>query len=161
MDFVAQSIIALSLHNKIPSTNLHEVQEYAPAVTREQSSHCSLTTFHVVSGRADGPSLDDTITWMQSFGFPITRIAPYSRWLEQLCRQLEGLESSKRQRTVYPILNLWQKQIESKEQAVIHNGEFVKRLAELGVTEEGAGLPVMDEAFIHKCVRDLIAQGIL
>ena len=66
-------------------------------------AHLSITTFHVISWRADAQSLYNVITWIQSFGVSIIRIVPYSRLLEQFRRQLEGVEKSKRQRTRHPI----------------------------------------------------------
>ena len=98
-------------------------------------------------------SLDDVSGWVESAGFPLTRVAPYSSWLSRFRAALEQLDSGARRLSPLPVLELWATPIAGM--GSVDSSQFVQRYASLIGTEGNNTLPQPTEAYVHRYVRDL------
>ncbi|RYF06908.1 MAG: hypothetical protein EOO40_08760 [Deltaproteobacteria bacterium] len=117
-----------------------------------------LRTFNVV-GPCEGAtcSLDDVVDWVQSAGYRVERVAPYTQWFERFTGALANLEPARQAASPWPILHQWQRP-QKMGVGVVNNARFraaVRSDVALPL------LPRLDESFMHQCLRHMQHLGMI
>ena len=105
----------------------------------------------------DGCSLDTFVDAIESAGFAINRIQDYKQWLERFTDKLNTLPEQQRKQSALEILPAFA----SAAPAVLHQVGSEHFQALVPSLTDGKGVPHLDEDYIHKCLRDLAALGLL
>jgi fatty acid CoA ligase FadD9 len=89
-------------------------------------------TYHVVNARwEDTVSLDTLVDWIQSAGYPVTRIDEYARWYQELGDRLRELPLAQQQHSPLPILYQWAEPIPVDREIRFDASRLRERLAEI------------------------------
>jgi fatty acid CoA ligase FadD9 len=106
----------------------------------------------------DGVSLDTLVGWVESAGFPVTRIGDHAAWFAAFGDRLRALPEERRRQSALPILRQWAEPVDPRESERVDASRFS---AEVGRRRPGgeAVIPRLDEAFVHKYLADLRALG--
>ena len=105
----------------------------------------------------DGCSLDSFVDCIESAGYPVTRIEKHSDWLVRFKEKLNNLPEAQRQQSALEILGAFAKPlpIASSPMGCDHFKSLVENLA------VGPSVPNLSEAYIHKCLDDLVRLGMI
>jgi fatty acid CoA ligase FadD9 len=101
----------------------------------------------------DGISLDSYVDWIKSAGYPVQRVADHADWLQRFGDKLRNLPEEERQRSSLNILGYFA-QPDEPHPVSVSSAQF----------EEAVGterVPHVNEAFIHKYLRDMVALGLI
>jgi fatty acid CoA ligase FadD9 len=115
-----------------------------------------LRTYHVLNHHDDGVSLDTFVDWVEDAGYPIARIDDYDDWLCRFESKLRALPADERGRSLLPVLAAVRAPREPWSPA--GSRQF---LAALEAADAALAVPHLTLDFIHKCVADLRAVGLL
>jgi fatty acid CoA ligase FadD9 len=138
VDVVAQAIAGIGLERD--DTAAHRV------------FHVSNPHYHA------GVSEDSLVDWTETAGYPLRRVDDYSQWLAEFRASLEKLPAAKQKASPLALMELWA-QPRSSASVLADSGEFTKALAR--VSAGNAVVPCLSEAYVHKYLGDLTAQGLL
>ncbi len=105
----------------------------------------------------DGCSLDTFVDWIESAGYPVTRIEDYGEWLARFEGKLKVLPEGQKKHSAIDVLGafagLQSTGVEPitchNYRALVNNWDFAKEI------------PHVDEAFIHKCLADMELLGLI
>jgi thioester reductase-like protein len=118
--------------------------------------------YHVVNPHR-GADLDVIVDWVKSAGYRIERIDDYAAWYRAFENRLRALSRPKRQYSLLPLIHTWERPM--RNGATRYDTERFHRhlaqLAEIEATEGLAEIPPIGEAFIHKCLADMCALGLI
>ena len=106
----------------------------------------------------DGCSLDTFVDWIESAGHPITRIQEHSEWVQRFGEKLNGLPEEQKKQSAIDVLAAYSTPSAENNDRNIACGNYRKIVQS---KEFGPEIPHLDEAFIHKCVGDMEALGML
>jgi fatty acid CoA ligase FadD9 len=116
------------------------------------SAGTGFDTYHVSNSNwHDGVSLDTIVGWIESAGFAVDRLE-YRAWHAEFVRRLSQLSALQRRRSPEAIAFRWRQPTSDGSGAMkLDTGNFRQVLGRLGI----AGIPSLDEAYIHHCVREI------
>ena len=103
----------------------------------------------------DGCTLDAFVDWIESAGYAVTRIKNYEEWLGRFEGKLKSLNAEQKQRSALDILGAYGAP-QNGRGGIQADSENFQRLAQ-SFCADGA-IPHLDEAFIHKCVDDIVRR---
>lgn len=130
----------------------------AAVVAVSKLDHNELVNFNVSNfNLGDGCSLDSFVDAIESFGYDIHRVQDHAEWIERLRVRLQNLPDDQKQMSALNILGAFS--VQSQPDQTERNCDNFKGLMKHLST--GAVLPSVDEAFIHKCLNDLIALDMI
>ena len=128
----------------------------AAVVTAGNLEHEGCRTFNINNyHRGDGCHLDAFVNWIESAGYPLTRIDNYGEWFSRLEAKLKSLPEQQRQNSALEILGAYAAPVARTASLVPDSGNFRELVA---CSSLGAELPHLDEAFIHKCLEDIAGK---
>jgi fatty acid CoA ligase FadD9 len=114
--------------------------------------------FNINNYHNDGCSLDSFVDWIESAGNDVTRIDDYQAWFDRFRDKLNTLPEKQRQQSALEILGAYEQPDQLSANLRIDCNNFKKIASSL---DNGQGIPHLDEAFIHKCLRDMSFLGVL
>ncbi len=103
----------------------------------------------------DGCTLDAFVDWIESAGYPITRLDSYDEWFRRFERALQSLPEEQKQRSALEVLGAYQNPrppVGDIRPDSNHFKELVKTFS------TGPEIPHIDETFIHKCLSDITSR---
>ncbi|NKI15917.1 AMP-binding protein [Spongiibacter sp. KMU-166] len=105
----------------------------------------------------DGCSLDSFVDAIETAGYDIIRIADHAEWRTRFEEKLNNLSEEQKQRSAKEVMGAYARPrpTESLSHAASNYRKLVPTLS------TGPEIPHLDEAFIHKCLRDLKALGMI
>jgi len=142
VDVVARSIAALSIAG---SDGGPACVDYAMV-----NPHCNV-------------DLDTIVDWVGSAGYSVERMEDYASWYLAFCNSLGTLDRSKRKLSLLPLIHAWERPI-TRPAARFDKPTLsadVAHLAGGGAADPLADIPCISEAFVHKCLADLCALGLI
>ncbi len=141
VDSVAASIVALSLPGQRDRTGYVE--------------------YNIVNPHRD-VGLDQIAGWLTSAGYRVERADDYGAWHRAFRSRLDSLSRAARQQSLLPLLHTWE---EPRGRGRTYDTAAYRR--DLAIVSRDAGTPPAGEApritevFIHKCLRDMVALGMI
>jgi fatty acid CoA ligase FadD9 len=135
VDFVASSIAAIALERQAGRATYHLVPENG------------------------GVSLDTLMDWIQSAGYTVKRIDDYARWYRTFQERLEALPAAQKHASPLPTIYQWERPI--RGEVSFDARRLRERLAALAPPGGAVEMPRIDEAFVHKYLRDMVALGLI
>jgi fatty acid CoA ligase FadD9 len=108
----------------------------------------------------DGVSLDTLMDWVATAGYPIERVADHAAWFSAFGDRLRQLPAEQRQHSSLPILHQWAEPSPAGASERVDASRFSREVRRLRPCGE-AGIPQLNEAFVHKYLADLRALGLL
>jgi fatty acid CoA ligase FadD9 len=128
----------------------------AAVVAAPNLKHAGCRTYNINNyHRGDGCHLDAFIDWIESAGYPVTRIESYNEWLTRLEAKLKALPEEQRQHSALDILGAYASPV-ARTPALVPDTENFREL--VAASALGAELPHLDEAYIHKCLEDIASN---
>jgi len=106
----------------------------------------------------DGNSLDSFVDWIESLGYPITRIDDYHQWFARFRDKLNTLPEEQKRLSALELLGAYQ-QPNLLESALVIDCDNYKTI--VSNLYGNSGLPHIDEKFIHKCLNDMQLTGLI
>ena len=105
----------------------------------------------------DGCSLDSFVDAIETAGYDISRIADHADWRARFEEKLNNLSEEQKQRSAREIMGAYARPrpTESLGHAASNYRKLVPTLS------TGSEIPHLDEKFIHKCLNDLKALGMI
>ena len=129
----------------------------AVVVAAADMKHSGCRTFNINNyHRGDGCHLDAFVDWIESAGYPITRIDSYKQWFSRVEAKLKSLPEEQRQNSALDILGAYAMPVSMAASPVLPDTENFREL--VVASTHGDELPHLDEAFIHKCVADIASR---
>ncbi|MGE3324951.1 MAG: carboxylic acid reductase [Acidimicrobiia bacterium] len=119
--------------------------------------HDGYRVYNTINHHDDGVSLDSLVDWIISAGYPIERMASHQTWIEQFELRLKALPEQQRQFSSVLVLDPWRRQYKASWRNA-GSGNFIAAVA---AAPCGPEVPHITEAYIHKCVADLVAHDML
>jgi fatty acid CoA ligase FadD9 len=142
VDVVARSIAALSMTGRIDRPGY--------------------VAYHVVNPHR-GVDLDVLVEWVRSAGYRVEHIEDYEAWYRAFGNRLSALSRSRRRHSLLPLIHAWRRPMRNDaaddDTACFH--AHLGELAAIEATRELAEIPAISEAFIHKCLADMRALGLI
>jgi fatty acid CoA ligase FadD9 len=118
--------------------------------------HCSgFRTFNVRNTHDHGVSLDRIVDWIESAGHRVERVPDHAEWFSRFAAGLEALPDQQRSQSSYPVLEAYRYPLTSPAQTDSRCFEAAIRGLPVGIEA-----PLLTEAFVHKCLRDLTRLGL-
>lgn len=134
------------------------VDVVAAAVCGVMDNTSEYRTFSVANHHHDdGCSLDAFVDWIESAGYTINRIDDHQDWLDRITDKLNSLPEQQRKQSALEILSAFAKPLPVSRPAA-DNSNYQALVKSLSV---GPDVPHLDEPYIHKCLQDLQAIGLL
>lgn len=131
----------------------------ASVIAPSNSSHSECRGFNITNYHADdGCSLDAFVDWIESAGYPITRIEEHSEWFQRFSEKLKSLPEQQKQHSAVDVMGAYANPHGSGPAVHVDCAGF-KSLA--GDLSTGSDIPSLDETYIHKCLKDLQALGLI
>ena len=128
----------------------------AAVVAAANLKHDGCRTFNINNyHHDDGCHLDAFVNWIETAGYPITRIENYKEWFSRLEAKLKSLPEEQRQKSALDILGAYASPAAKAASLVPDTDNFRELVASSTL---GAELPHLDEAFIHKCLEDISSR---
>lgn len=103
----------------------------------------------------DGCSLDAFVDWIESAGYPLTRLDDHQAWYDRFNDKLTSLPEAKKQKSALEIMGAYSRPLHVRSDPVSCH-RFRDLISKLSSCD---GLPHVDETYIHKCLQDLVALG--
>ncbi len=139
VDVVARSIAAASVH-RLDGQPRYE-------------------TFHVVNPHhEDGISLDVIVSWVESAGYAVERIADYDEWYRTFHDRLAALSEPQRQHSPLPILQAWERP-RGEGELLFDASRLIERLR--AISPEYGELLHVSEPLVHKYLDDMAFLGVI
>ena len=130
----------------------------AAVIAVSKLDHNELRNFNVSNFNLDdGCSLDTFVDAIETYGYDIHRIRDHSDWLSRFRERLQNLPDDQKQQSALNILGAFA--VPSKPDRTGRSCHNFKDLMQYLST--GSMMPSVDEAFIHKCLRDIEALGMI
>ena len=130
----------------------------AAVVGVSDHAHTDVRTYNVINYHGDdGVSLDSFVDWLESAGYPITRIENNADWYERMQQKLKALPDQQRRQSAIDILMAFGRPYPA-------NGEMAGCDRFQGLVQGlkiGPDVPHLSEAFIHKCLEDMRLLGLI
>ena len=120
------------------------------------TNHTDCRAFNINNYHDDGCSFDSFTDWIETAGYPVTRIDSYQQWYDRFKEKLTTLPEDQKQHSALEILSAFETPDQLGAGLVICCDNFRQLSKEL----LPAGLPHIDEAFIHKCLADMKHLGL-
>jgi len=118
--------------------------------------------YHVVNPHRE-VDLDTIIDWVETAGYPLGRIEDYSAWYQAFRNRLSTLERSKRRQSLLPLIHAWKHPMRHAgaryDTTSLHG--HLAQLAGRDASEDLADMPSINEPFVHKCLMDMCALGLI
>lgn len=133
--------------------------DFLAAVMREIGAepYSGFHSFNMVNDHDDGASLDSFADWIESAGYPVDRIDDHAAWRDRFESKLRNLPEEDRHHSSINILGHFARS-HSAEGSRLASADFVARVRSL---KAGPDLPHIDEAYIHKYLRDMQARHLI
>ena len=119
--------------------------------------HDGYRVYNTINHHDDGVSLDSLVDWIESAGFPIDRFESHAQWIEQFELRLRALPERQRQMSSAMVLDPWRRPSKS----TWRNAGSGRYIAAVAAASCGPEVPHISEVYLHKCLRDLQAHGML
>ncbi|MEZ5372953.1 MAG: thioester reductase domain-containing protein [Microthrixaceae bacterium] len=113
----------------------------------------NVTNYH----HDDGASLDAFMDWTETAGVALQRIDDYQDWLAAFAAKLETLAGEQRSHSAIDVLGAYAR----PTNPAADRGVLCERYRALIVPHLPAGVPSLDEKYLHKCIDDLSVTGML
>jgi fatty acid CoA ligase FadD9 len=104
--------------------------------------------YHVVNPHRD-VSLDAIVDWVKSAGYRVEQVDDYAAWFQAFRSRLGSLSRSRKLHSPLPLIHTWER---PRGDAGVLEHETAGALSEI---------PGINEAFIHKCLKDMCALGLI
>ena len=103
----------------------------------------------------DGCSLDAIVDWIESAGYPVTRLKDHQSWQNRFNDKLNSLPDAEKQKSALEIMGAFSRPLPVRRNHVgcDHFKDLVSKLS------VGPELPHINQAYIHKCLQDLVVLG--
>jgi len=121
------------------------------------TNHSDCLAFNICNYHDDGYSFDSFTDWIETAGFTVTRIDSYQQWYDRLKEKLTTLPEEQRQHSALEILGAFEKPNPLGSGMSINCENFKQLTKNLSSND----LPHIDEAFIHKCLSDMVHIGLI
>jgi fatty acid CoA ligase FadD9 len=105
----------------------------------------------------DGGSLDDIVSWIETAGYPVDRVADHADWLDRIRAALDALPPAQKRASALEVLAPYTHPLPRKVGREVATPRFRQLV---GSTSHG-NVPAIDEAYIHKCIADLRHFGLI
>jgi fatty acid CoA ligase FadD9 len=106
---------------------------------------------------------DAIVEWIRSAGYALEEIENYAEWYRAFRNRLSSLERSKRRQSLLPLIHAWQQPMANSgaryDTTSLHG--HLARLAKRHAAQPLAEMPSINEAFVHKCLADMCALGLI
>ncbi len=122
-----------------------------------EHSHDGYHVYNTINHHDDGLSLDSMVDWIESAGFPMTRVATHTDWVEQFELRLKALPERQRVQSSVLVLDPWRRPFKSSWR----NVGSARYIAAVAAAPCGPEIPQLSEAYLHKCIRDLRTHDLL
>lgn len=123
-----------------------------------RTSRSGFHNYNVVNtNEDDGISLDTIIDWVTTAGYRVSHIDDHGEWNRRLAEKLRQLPEEKRQRSSLNILHSFAQSYDPRPER-LHSRNFEAAVA---TSDIGPEVVQLSEAFIHKYLDDMVAQGLL
>jgi fatty acid CoA ligase FadD9 len=142
VDTVAQSIAALSIAGQIGRAGYVEYNIVNP--------HCDV-------------GLDAIVDWVKSAGYRVERVDDYGVWYGAFRSRLNSLSRVQRQQSLLPLIHTWEHP-KARAQANYDTASYrrdLEKISQAAGTRSPGEAPRITEAFIHKCLKDMQALGLI
>ncbi|MGB1158755.1 MAG: thioester reductase domain-containing protein [Porticoccaceae bacterium] len=107
----------------------------------------NISNYHV----EDNCSLDAFVDWVESAGYPVTRVNDHAEWLVRFEDKLNNLPEAQRKLSALEILDAYRHPLPVAHRSVGCIG-FKKLLKNLSI---GPEVPHLTETYVHKCIDDM------
>jgi thioester reductase-like protein len=107
-------------------------------------------TYHVVGGSDESEpevSLDTFVDWIQSAGYPVTRVSDQRDWFDDVRTRLHAAT----------LPSYWDRPVETRKWPRLDATDFHQALRHANFTDE----PGVDEAYFHRCLSHLVHLGMM
>jgi fatty acid CoA ligase FadD9 len=129
----------------------------AAVVGSANHQHQECRAFNINNYHDDGMSLDTFADWIESAGYPVTRLDDYSQWYTRFKDKLTTLPENLKRYSALEILGAFETPNQLASDLSIDCDHFKALAGEL--LQEG--LPHLNEKFIHKCLDDMKYLGMI
>ncbi|WP_237570114.1 carboxylic acid reductase [Mycolicibacterium lacusdiani] len=117
-------------------------------------------TYHVMNPYDDGISMDTFVDWLVEAGYPITRVAGYTAWLERFETALRALPEKQRQASLIPLLHNYQQPATPINGSLAPADHFRAAVQEAKIGPD-KDIPHLSAPVIVKYATDLELLGLL
>ncbi len=122
------------------------------------AEHGEFRTYNIQNYHSDdGVSLDTIVDWVASAGYPLERIGDHRQWFEAFEQKLANLPEEQRQHSSINVLGAVRRPYPASE-TMPGCERFKAAVRNLAI---GPEVPHLSEAFIHKCLADMRALGLI
>lgn len=113
------------------------------------------TIFNAQNYLQDEVSLDCFVDWIETAAYAIHRIEDHSTWYHQMETKLKSLPEEQAQHSAIDVLMAYRLPLRTNQRLSGYDN-FIA-LAK----KTNGGIPHLSEAYLHKCLRDMVALGII
>jgi fatty acid CoA ligase FadD9 len=143
-------------HNHFDGLPVDFVARSIAGISMQPSS--ALAIYHVANAHwSDGISLDTVVDWVRSAGYRVAVVDDYARWYTDFATKLKSVDGPRRKASPLPIIQRWERPL-SGGQVRLDAARFAEASRNLPGRLE---IPHITEAFIHKCLADMRALGLI
>ena len=132
----------------------------ASVVAAANFKHRDFRAFNMINFHDDdGCSLDSFVDAVESAGYAVSRVEDHADWAARFVEKLNNLTEEQKQRSAKDVMGAF----ENQQQPRAVKGAAISRNYQTLVETLSTGpeLPHLDEAFIHKCLDDMKALGMI
>lgn len=131
----------------------------ASVVAVAGSSHDGCRAFNIHNYHDDdGCSLDAFVDWIESTGYPVTRIQDHAEWFSRFQDKLNVLPPDQKKQSAADVLGAFARPHAAVGAAHIDCENFRELVKNW---KRGTEIPHLDERFLHKCLADMARLGLI
>ncbi|MBL7479224.1 thioester reductase domain-containing protein [Legionella bononiensis] len=102
-------------------------------------------------------NFDVIINWIEQLGYKLDKIEHYEEWYHEFTKRLKRLTKIQKKYSPLHIIYKWEKPGEIEQEIKLDNSQFYN----LVKLHSGSDLPVINKAFINKCLMDMYTLKII